>query len=159
MGRGPGGSSPPESTGWGGSSPESCLIALGRSRKPGDEEARGAVAVGPQLQAAALGGRREGRSQGAEIVELQRRGVTRLGSAQQRLDLVLVLAAGDRAGRVDEGAAGPQNRGGVAQQRALDLDQPADRLRRLAPAGVGAGGEGTKVRAGRVEQDPVEAGP
>ena len=78
---------------------------------------------------------------------------------EQRRDPVLVLAAGDRAGRVDERRRrGAAPRGRARRIRVLDLGQPLDRLRRLAPAGVGARGEGAEVRAGRVEQDPVEAG-
>ena len=52
-------------------------------------------------------------------------------------------------------AAAPARR---QQRPPLHPRQPLDRPRRLAPAGVGPRGERAEVRAGRVEQDAVEAG-
>ena len=61
----------------------------------------------------------------------------------------LVLAARDRAGRVDQRPARPQRRAPPRSSAVLDLGQALDRPRRLAPARVGARGERAEVRAGR----------
>ncbi len=63
-------------------------------------------------------GRGERRGEGAEVVELERRDARPRGGLEQGGDPVLVLAAGDRAGRVDEGPPGRSARGGAAQQLA-----------------------------------------
>src|SRR6188472_719000 len=104
------------------------LIATIIAPQAADEETRGAIAVGADLPV--------------------------LGAAEE----ILVLTAGDRAGRVDQRAARPQRLAGTIEQLRLHLDQAVDRRRRLAPARVGPGGERAEVRAWRVEQDPVEAG-
>ena len=101
----------------------------------GDEEAGGAVAVGADLQGAGLGRRGQLRGEGAEVVELERRHLAAPGLVEEGGDAVLVLAAGDRAGRVDEGAARREDGGGAAQRQRLDLEQALDRARRFAQAG------------------------
>src|SRR4051794_34274120 len=77
----------------------SAFIGLIMPIQPGDEEAGGAVAVGPQLQTAGLGGCEAGGA-GTEIGQLQRRELARPRSIEQGRDPLLVLAPGDRAGRV-----------------------------------------------------------
>src|SRR5882724_4706414 len=73
-------------------------------------------------------------------------------------DLILVLAAGDRAGRVDQRAAGPQGLPGAIKELGLHVHQAIDRRRGLAPARIGTGCEGAEIRARAVEQNPVKAG-
>src|SRR4051812_37632033 len=71
--------------------------------RPADEETGGAIAVGTQLNAV-------------------------LG-----VDPLLVLALGDRAGRVDQRPPRSQRLQSPPQQLGLDLGQALDRRRRLAP--------------------------
>ncbi len=75
--------------------------------------------------------------------------------SQQRFDLILVLGGRDRAGRVDQDAAGAQALQGRVDQLALEGRELRHLLRRLAPAHVRPGLEGPQVGAGRVQQDAV----
>src|SRR5690606_1700279 len=62
---------------------------------------------------------------------------------------------GDRAGRVDERAAGAQRDRAGGQDRALQAREARDRRRVLAPARVGAPGEGAEVGTGRVHEHAI----
>src|ERR1700761_4648439 len=140
-----------------GVSPALTESSISFAGKAADEEAGGAVAVGAQLQRAWLVGRGKLRRQGAEIVQFERRRLAGCARFEQRRDPVLVLAPRDRAGRVDEGAARPQQLRRVEERLLLHRGDPLDDPRRFAPARVGARGERAEVRAGRVEEDAVEA--
>src|SRR5690349_22571340 len=83
------------------SSPTS-LIPRIITPQPADEETGGPVAVGTKLKTARIGRRSQPRRTGAEVVDGEGRGLAGSRGFFQGGDLSLVLAARDRAGRVDE---------------------------------------------------------
>ena len=89
----------------------------------------------------------------AEVV-----GAQRPIACSERGDPPLVLAHGDRAGRVDERARrAPSAAAAAGQDRRLEPGQPLDQLGRLSPASVGARGERAEIGAGRIHEDAIVA--
>src|SRR4051794_8468998 len=117
-----------------------------RSRLPapaqaGDEEPLRAVAMGQRLQVVGHSRMLPDRDLLAQVVRPELRMLGEEGGHD-----VLVLARRDRAGGVDERAAGPQRGGARAQDRGLGAREPLGLVGRLAPARVGAARERAEVR-------------
>ena len=77
--------------------------------------------------------------------------------SEERVDLRLVLLAEQRAGGVDQAAAGFHQAPGAVEDVALDLDQFIQILLREFPLGVGVAAPGAGARTGRIDQHAVEA--
>src|SRR5262249_50270780 len=110
--------------------------------QPGDEEPGGPVHVRQREEELGPLGVAELRPLGSELLRLEAR----------RVDDGLVLVGVDRANLGDDDAARPDALRRGSQERELEL-----RKRSCAPAQVGAAGEDTETRAGRVDERAVEA--
>ena len=73
-----------------------------------------------------------------------------------RGDLFLALLGLQRAGAIDQRAAGLQPGDGAVDHRRLPGGEALDVLRPLQPGGIRVAADGAGRRAGRVEQDGVE---
>ena len=85
------------------------------------------------------------------------RGGNRGSIAEEGGDDRLAFLGLERADRIDQRAAGLQPVGGAVEQPRLQLGAAGDDLRAGAVEHFGMAAEGAGRRAGRVEQDRVEA--
>src|SRR4051794_27896111 len=114
-----------------GSGPSRVTAGAVLTAQPGDEEPIRMVAIRPRLQETGVAASGELSEGGAEVV-----GPHPAIAPEQRGDRLLVLADGDRAGCVDERAAGAQGAGGLGEDRILRSGEAGDQLWRLPPPGI-----------------------
>src|SRR6185437_11789744 len=131
------------------------FLRRGLARQHGDEEAVGAVARRREPQHVALGGRRAADGLGPDGADRQQREIAVRG--EEALDLRLVLLAQQRAGDIDQPAAGLGQPGRTAEDLALERGELGKILRPEPPFGVGVAPPGPGAGAGRVDEDAVEA--
>ena len=72
-------------------------------------------------------------------------------------DDFLVLPPRNRAGRIDERAAGRERSRSASQYASLKIGEARWVLRILSPAGVGTRGERSQVRARRIHENAIVA--
>ena len=77
-------------------------------------------------------------------------------SLQQRLDLFLIFIGMNGAGGVHQHALGSQQRQKPIQESLLLGQKTTDGFGRHPPTGIGMTGQGSKPRAGGINQDPLE---